>query len=198
MLSFFLLLLLLIVTVLVLLVLRKNQQKHAKETADRTAPLPALGDDIVPDFGTAPLDPASSSAAMDNWQLQVKNLRANQQYEDALQVCKTQFPQAQAIQQAAIILRQQIKINQENNVSFDQLLQRLYSLAALADMYSNGSQHKASAITQLLSAMHNIKEKYKLLGYQELKLLNKTDARLLEQCWGKPDAHRHAEEIYPP
>src|SRR5688500_15736959 len=146
MLSFILFLLLLTVTILVILVLRKNQQKHAKETVDRTAPLPALGDDLVPDFAppastnpaptpltpmpdvvipVVPMPDAANPAesdplkAMDNWQLQVKSLRASQQYDDALEICRSQFPKSQAIQQAAIILRQQIKISQEQNASIE-------------------------------------------------------------------------------
>jgi hypothetical protein len=230
MLSFILFLLLLAITLLVILVLRKNQQKHAKETVDRTAPLPALGDDVVPDFAppgvptaaastlVAPVpDSAMSDAsipvaptpdapgpaendplkAMDNWQLQVKSLRASQQYDDALEICRSQFPKSQAIQQAAIILRQQIKIRQEQNASVELLLQRLYSLAALTDIYSTGAPREVSAVTQILTVMQNIREKYQVLGHQELKLLNKSDVRLLEQAWGKPDSHRHAEEIYP-
>jgi hypothetical protein len=259
MLSFILLLLLLAITVLIFLVLRKNQQKHAKETVDRTAPLPALGDNLVPDFAppagptsAAPTSVARTPAAptpavprpaapspvaptpvtrtpaaptpaapipdtqipdaaipdaptaaesdllkaMDNWQLQVKSLRASQQYDDALEICRSQFPKSQAIQQAAIILRQQIKISQEQNAPVELLLQRLYSLAALADVYSTGAPREVSAVTQILTVMQNIREKYQVLGHQELKLLNKSDVRLLEQAWGKPDAHRHAEEIY--
>ncbi|MES2627149.1 MAG: hypothetical protein V4628_17820, partial [Pseudomonadota bacterium] len=118
MLSFFLLLLLLTILVLVIMVLRKNQQKHAKDTVDRTAPLPALGDDSVPDF-TPPAAATVAAKPSENWQLHVKTLRANQQYEDALEICRSQYPKAQAIAQAAIILRQQIKISQEKNVPFD-------------------------------------------------------------------------------
>ena len=213
MLSFILLLFVATVIVLIILVLRKNQQKHTKETVDRTAPLPALGENLLPDFapgpGAIPTDenpteptPADTAAAgdpvkaMDNWQLQVKNLRANQQFDDALELCRLQFPKSLAIQQAAIILRQQIKISQEQSVSFEQPLQRLYSLAALADIYGNGTRGEASA-AQILAVMQDIRGMYKVLGHQKLKLLNKTDIRLLEQAWGQPDAHRHAEELYP-
>ena len=213
--SFILLLLLLTITVLVILVLRKNQQKHTQETVDRTAPLPALGDNLVPDF--APLfvekpvkepvlkpvpeslaEPAASTPAkaMDNWQLQVKNFRTSQQYDAALAICHEHFPKSQAVAQAAIILRQQIKISQEKNLEFSSLLQALYSLAALADICGNGSSHKAADITQIEVVLQSSNEKYPMLGHEKLKLLNKGDARLLEQVWGKPDGHRHVKEIY--
>jgi hypothetical protein len=203
MLSFFVLLLLLIITAVVILVLRKNQQKHARETADRTAPLPALGE-VLPDFApsaaiTKPDFDVDVDAGVvktsDNWQLQVRTLRDSQQYDAALEVCRIQLPKAQAIQQAAIILRQQLKISQENNLPFDHLLENLYNLAALADVYS-GTRHKASSLNQIMATLHNGKEKYPVMGYQKLKLLNKSDIRLLEQAWGKPATHRRAEEVY--
>ena len=194
MLSFILLLLLLTITVLVILVLRKNQQKHTKETVDRTAPLPALGNNTLPDFAPPPASSAPVKV-MENWQVQIKNLRASQRYDDALDICRSQYPRAQAIQQAAIILRQKIKISQKSNTSYELVLQSLYSLAALADIYSNGPRHKSLAVGQVLAILENLKQKYLLLGYQKLKLLNKSDARLLEQAWGKPDAHRHVAEL---
>ena len=218
MLSLILLLLLVIVVVLVILVLRKNQQKHTKDTVDRTAPLPSLGDNMLPDFVVPPVTttaadvaptgvPAASivepdtlvedaaSKNSDNWQHQVKTLRASQQYGEALQVCRTQYPKALAFQQAAIILRQQIKINQERNMPFEQLLRSLYTLAALADVYSSGNRHEGFSIVQIEAALQNIRDKYSELGYQQLKLLNKSDIRLLEQAWGKPDSHCHAEDL---
>jgi hypothetical protein len=211
MLSFFVLLLLLLITVVVIVVLRKNQQKHAREIADRTAPLPAL-DDTLPDFAPvatttvadtdadiADTDVADADVDVvrsnDNWQLQVRTLRTNQQYDEALEVCRVQFPKSQAMQQAAIILRQQLKTSQENNLSLDHLLQNLYNLAALADIYS-GTRHKASSLGQIMALLYNGKEKYPMMGYQKLKLLNKNDIRLLEQAWGKPVTHRRAEEVY--
>jgi hypothetical protein len=183
----------------VIAVLRKNQQKHARETADRTAPLPAL-DDTLPDFAPAP-DAGDSMAdtvvraSDNNWQLQVKSLRMSQQYDEALEVCRTQFPKVQAMQQAAIILRQQLNISQENNVAYDHLLQNLYNLAALADIYSD-TRHNASSLAHIMAALHNGKANYRSMGYQQLKLLNKGDIRLLVQAWGTPETHRHAQEVY--
>lgn len=206
MLSFFVLLLLVLITVGVIAVLRKNQRKHVEETADRTAPLPAL-DDTLPDFVPAPVadepdggeepDPAEDAGAQpnDNWLLQIKTLRANQQYDEALDVCLIQFPKAQAIQQAAIILRQQIKISQDNGISFEDLLQNLYNLAAFADVYSS-NRHAPSSVPQMMAALRDCKARYPVMGYQQLKLLNKGDIRLLEQAWGKPETHRRAEQIY--
>jgi hypothetical protein len=200
MLSFLVLLLLLIIIVVVIVVLRKNQQKHARETADRTAPLPSL-DETLPDFAPARDtsdsigDIAIARASDNNWQLQVKTLRMSQQYDEALEVCRAEFPKVQAMQQAAIILRQQLNINQENNVAFEHLLQNLYNLAALADIYSDG-QHKASSLAHVMAALHNSKANYRSMGYQQLKLLNKGDIRLLVQAWGMPDTHRRAQEVY--
>jgi hypothetical protein len=195
MLSFFVLLLLLIITVVIFLVLRKNQQQHARETADRTAPLPAL-DDTLPDFAPPPFASASTPPnSADNWLQQVRTLRTSQQYDEALEVCLSQFPKAQAIQQAAIILRQQIKVSQENNIAFEDLLQNLYNLAAMADVYG-GTRHAAAPVAQIMAALYNCKGNYRAMGYQKLKLLNKNDIRLLEEAWGKPTTHRRAEEIY--
>lgn len=205
MLSFFVLLSLVLITVVVIAVLRKNQRKYREETADRTAPLPAL-DDTLPEFVSAPAadepdrreepDAAGDAGAQsnDNWLLQVKTLRANQQYDEALDVCLIQFPKAQAIQQAAIILRQQIKICQENATSFEDLLQNLYNLAAFADVFSS-NRYAPASVPQMMTALRDCKARYPVMGYQQLKLLNKGDIRLLEQTWGKPRTHRRVEEI---
>jgi hypothetical protein len=171
--------------------LHRNQQRRTVETVDRTAPLPALDEDQLPDFA-----PSTAPAhGNDNWLAQIKTLREAGQLTVALTLSRENFPRTQAFQQAAIILRQQIRNSLEHFQPADALLAELFHTAALADLFRTSSSHKPHDPQAALAAVRDLTFSYGNIGYLRLKLLNKSDIRALEQLWGSPATHRHVEEV---
>ncbi|MFN0001957.1 MAG: hypothetical protein ACKVOF_04075 [Pseudohongiellaceae bacterium] len=198
MLSLLFFLLLMVVIVLVTRLLRKNELRRTQDTADRTAPLPAIGRNQLAGFLSPPPTEKNSIVTARNsetWLLQVKSLRGRGMYADALQLCESHFPRMQAIQQAAIILRLLIKICLEQHHTFDSYLQALYRTAAIADQFRNATKSTPAQVQMILGELQNIHEFYSALGHRELKLLIKNDVRLLERVWGVPTTHLHVDDI---
>lgn len=138
---------------------------------------------------------ASPPTSSDNWLAQIRSLREAGELDAALALSRTQFPKTQAFQQAAIILRQQIREALEKFQPADALLRELYHTAALADLFRTSSSHKAIDPQAALAAVRTRTFQYNALGHLRLKLLNKSDVRALEQLWGAPEAHRHTEDL---
>ncbi len=170
--------------------LHRIQLRRTLETVDRTAPLPALENGQMPDFGGGSAPPAS-----DNWLGQIKVLRESGQLDAALSQSKAHFPKTQAFQQAAIILRQQIREGLEHFHPVDAQLLELFHTAALADLFRTSSSHKPADPQAALDAVRNLSFQYAAIGHLRLKLLNKSDVRALEQLWGNPPVHRHVEDV---
>jgi hypothetical protein len=177
--------------------LHRSQKRHAVETADLTAPLDALDKGRLSELvGTpAPQGEAGTAAADNNWLAQIRTLRESGQLDAALGLSKAQFPKTQAFQQAAIILRQQIREELEHSRPVDAVLRELFHTAALADLFRTTSSHKPVDPQAALNAVRNLNFQYAAIGHLRLKLLNKSDVRALEQLWGSPDVHRHTEEV---
>src|SRR5688572_25577460 len=87
--------------------LHRIQLRRTVENADLTAPLDALDEGRLPELVGTPQQAAP--AADNNWLAQIRTLRESGQLEAALSQSKAHFPKTQAFQQAAIILRQQIR-----------------------------------------------------------------------------------------
>lgn len=154
-------------------------------------PVPAA--DSTPASTTAAS--GASTAASDNWLAQIRSLRETGDLDAALALSRTQFPKTQAFQQAAIILRQQIRETLEKFQPADHLLRELYHTAALADLFRTSSSHKPVDPQAALAAVRTRTFQYNALGHLRLKLLNKSDVRALEQLWGAPEIHRHTEDL---
>ncbi|MDY6983768.1 MAG: hypothetical protein SV422_11825, partial [Pseudomonadota bacterium] len=136
-----------------------------------------------------------TAPANDNWLTQIRSLREDGQLDAALAASRAQFPKTQAFQQAAIILRQQIREAIEKFQPPDTLLLELYHTAALADLFRTSSSHKPRDSQAALDAVRGRAFQYSALGHLRLKLLNKSDVRALEQLWGAPPVHRHTEDL---
>lgn len=173
--------------------LHRIQLRRTVENADLTAPLEALDASPLPDFAGTPSQPAA--AAGDTWLAQIRSLRESGQLDAALGLSKAHFPKTQAFQQAAIILRQQIREGLEQFQPVETPLKELFHVAALADLFRSSSSHKPQDPLAALAAVRNLSFHYAAIGHQRLKLLNKSDVRALEQLWGSPAAHRHVEEV---
>jgi hypothetical protein len=144
---------------------------------------------------TPAASPDAAPAANDNWLTQVRSLRESGALDAALDLSRAQFPKTQAFQQAAIILRQQMREALEKFQPVDALLLELYHTAALADLFRTSSSHKPRDPLAALDAVRTHTFQYAALGHLRLKLLNKSDVRALEQLWGAPATHRHSEDL---
>jgi hypothetical protein len=194
--SFFLLLLAGAVVAACIWFLHRSQKRHTVETADLTAPLDALDKGQLSDFVGSGAQQAETAATADNnWLAQIRTLRESGQLDAALSMSKAQFPKTQAFQQAAIILRQQIREELDHSRPVDAILRELFHTAALADLFRTTSSHKPLDPQGALNAVRNLSFQYAAIGHLRLKLLNKSDVRALEQLWGNPDVHRHTEDV---
>ncbi|MEY4643089.1 MAG: hypothetical protein RLZZ227_3083 [Pseudomonadota bacterium] len=176
--------------------LHRTQVRRTVETADRAAPLPALDDGKLPDFvATPPTVAVAAAAANDNWLGEIRSLRDSDQLDAALALSRAHFPKTQAFQQAAIILRQQIRSGLDQFQPVGHLLVQLFHTAALADLFRSSTSHKPLDPAAALAAMRDMSFQYATIGHMRLKLLNKSDVRALEQLWGNPTTHRHVEDV---
>lgn len=183
----------------IILFLHKSQQQNRREVAERSAPLAGLEGDFRISTPPATADediPVIAPAGTgNNWLNQVKRLREKGDADAALALCEQHYPRVQAFQQAALILRQQIRELVEQHRPAHDCIRELYRVAAFADLFRSSNPHKPrdpQAAWQSLSALHF---DYRRLGTAELRLLTKRDVRHLEQLWGRPQAHLHAEEV---
>lgn len=183
----------------IILFLHKSQQQNRREVAERSAPLAGLEGDFRISTPPATADediPVIAPAGTgNNWLNQVKRLREKGDADAALALCEQHYPRVQAFQQAALILRQQIRELVEQHRPAHDCIRELYRVAAFADLFRSNNPHKPrdpQAAWQSLSALDF---DYRRLGTAELRLLTKRDVRHLEQLWGRPQAHLHAEEV---
>jgi len=184
-------LILALLTAVIILLLHKGQLRKRKEMIDRSTPLGVL--DI--DFSHAPMEPGNEPGTeQESWLEQVKRLRESSQNQAALGLSQQQFPRVQAFQQAAIILRQMIRELIEQHRPVGDEMRQLYRIAVMADLYRNSNVLKPSNPGAALQSLQGLNFDYKSIGTRHLRLLTKSDIRHLEQLWGRPHTHQHAED----
>jgi hypothetical protein len=203
---FLLFLLLALLTAGVIALLHRYQLQTRKDIVDRTAPLAALDlsyvDQLAPGASSntpmpdVPVFGASAPAVMgaDNWQEQIKQLRDQGREDAALALCRQHFPRIQAFQQAAIILRHRVRSLLEANRSVTGDVTELYRIAVMADLYRNSNPVKPRNAQASLQQLQQRQFDYNAIGTRQLRLLTKSDVRHLEQLWGRPARHQHAED----
>lgn len=212
---FILFLLLALLTAGIIALLHRNQLKNRSEVVDRSAPLAAVDlsfvDQASPPAATHPAPVTAAAApvtdvpvftaamaaepgAGDNWQEQLKRLRDEGHDEAAVAFCRQFFPRIQAFQQAAIILRHLIRVQVDANRSVVKELKELYRIAVMADLYRNSNPVKPRDGRSTLQQLLSLEFDYKVIGTRHLRLLTKSDVRHLEQLWGRPQQHMHAED----
>lgn len=150
-------------------------------------PSPAATDDDIPVM--------AASNAGNHWLNQVKRLREKGDSDAALALCEQYYPRVQAFQQAALILRQQIRERVEQHRPANDCIRQLYRVAALADLYRSNNPLRPRDPQAAWNTVAGQDFDYQRLGTRELRLLTKSDIRHLEQLWGRPVAHLHAEEV---
>src|SRR5690606_23914353 len=144
----------------IILFLHKSQQQNRREVAERSAPLAGLEGDFRISTPPATADeyiPVIAPAGTgNNWLNQVKRLREKGDADAALALCEQHFPRVQAFQQAALILRQQIRERVEQHRPAHDCIRELYRVAAFADLFRSNNPHKPrdpQAAWQSLSAL---------------------------------------------
>ncbi len=212
---FILFLLLALLTAGVIALLHRYQLKNRQDIVDRTAPLAAVDLSFVDDASpaatvdspampdvpvftasaaTSTATPAAEGGAGDNWQEQVRQLRESARDDAALALCRQHFPRIQAFQQAAIILRHRVRQQLEANHAAVAELKELYRIAVMADLYRNSNPRKPKDARSVLQQLQQREFDYNAIGTRQLRLLTKSDVRHLEQLWGRPAQHQHAED----
>ncbi|NNE38504.1 MAG: hypothetical protein HKN08_09380, partial [Gammaproteobacteria bacterium] len=119
----FLLISLIVIAVLINL-LHKNQVRKSREIADQSSPLPSLkpaksvnADSASPVLVVAALDSSINTKA--SWQEEVRQLRESGKYQEAINLCRRQYPKMLALKQTLVTLR--AKIKKEDNQSDESL-----------------------------------------------------------------------------
>jgi hypothetical protein len=189
--QFFLYLALALLTAGIIFMLHKGQLRKRREMIDRSTPLAVV--DV--DFSQPPVELVSEpDTEQESWLEQVKRLRESGQDQAALSLSQQQFPRVQAFQQAAIILRHLIRDLIEQHRPVRDEMQQLYRIAVMADLYRNSNVLKPSDPGAALQSLQGLDFDYKSIGTRHLRLLTKSDMRHLEQLWGRPHTHQHAED----
>lgn len=202
----------------IILFLHRSQQQNRREVVDRSAPLaipdielpasPANRSAMPASPGETPAQARSTrtgsavdipaitdSAGVGNWLDHVKRLREKGDVDGALHLCQTHFPRVQAFQQAALILRQQIRELVEQHRPVNAELKQLYQVAVFADLFRNSNPHKPRDPQAAFAAFAAFDFDYQRHGTRHLRLLTKSDIRHFEQLWSRPQSHLHAEDV---
>ena len=191
--------------------LHRYQTMEVEYTVDRSMPLPPLDDE---ELTTAPERPAPAAHDVEtptptlarvkpesppeprseNWLERVASLKKTGDMDQALALCEDEFPLWGAYNQACIILRTQIRNATPESAHENALLNRLYRLAATAELLHDKSPQSAHYTqTQLkeldLTALRELEFPYAEIGYAHLRLIRKSDIKLMQARWGKVHEH---------
>jgi hypothetical protein len=201
------------------LVLHNYQLRAASNSAERSAPLMAHGNDLylqsleiidsqfaIPVENSQadnlniqifqPFDPEERFiASVPNASIEEKPQTADKkasisQYDKEA----PQYPLLGAYTQCCIELRQRLKNIKGNPKLLDTTLHALYRTAAVAELlHSKNSEGKLSlGQLKLLpdELITGLDMPYDKLGYSELRLLRKSDIKRMLQLWGKPQTQQ--------
>ena len=209
--NLFLIAFVVLVIVAIIHALHRYQLRERREHADRSAPLstPPLSFADAAEEETvaaeAPAESESGAGAQESeeggpWLWEIKRLRERGDFAEALARSRARHPRVQAYQQTLVTLRAEIKLAQRDGRSLQPMLSSLYRHAALADLFRHDSPCRPDPDNPLAPrlaalAAERLDLPWPLIGYRRLRLLTRTDIRLLTEAWGEPDAHRHAEEV---
>ncbi len=181
--------------------LHRYQTMEVEYTVDRSTPLPPL-DDAESDAD----NPGKKSAASDraakprpvkvtqNWLNKVAQLKKSGDFEAALAICEEEFPLWGAYNQACIIERLKIKDDDTPDPIRESGLQRLYQLAVTAELlHDKTDETEHLTLNQLkeldLSTVNDLRHDYSEIGYAHLRLIRKSDIKIMLSLWGRPEQH---------
>lgn len=199
--------------------LHRYQTMEVEYHVDRTMPLPPLNsseqsgaasetpaaetdseDEVAAQEATPTPTPAPApaeprTADRSNWLARVAELKREGELDQALAVCEQEFPLWGAYNQACIVHRARLKQYESDKDKAATLLQRLYRLAAIAELLHDKSdparQLSPPQLKELdLSGIEELDFPYAQIGYAHLRLVRKSDIKLMQSLWGRPDQHQ--------
>ena len=136
-----------------------------------------------------------------NWRQSVLEMRKKKQIEPALNLCKSKFPLYTAYREATLILKSTLQSEGSSQAKIQGILSQLYKTAAIAELIhmKKSAENKRLPykvkITNI-TLLEKIPFDYNKLGYLELPLLTKKDARVLVSHWGEPRKHDSPRNLY--
>jgi len=131
-----------------------------------------------------------------NWQEQLVKAKQVGDFAFAEQLCETRLPLWSAYNQYSILLRAELKAAQANdNGLITTKLHKLYRAAAIAELLHDKSEGETRYTLNQLRNMplHHLEEldmPYSEIGYAQLRLIRKSDVKLMLDHWGRPAQHR--------
>ncbi len=135
------------------------------------------------------------------WQDQLAKAKNVGNFELAKQLCRQQFPLWSAFNQACITIRGQLKTIDLGSESAAKLLLELYRTAAMAELLHDKSEqaesfklHQLRSIDQ--AALAQLDFPYTEIGYAQLRLIRKSDVKMMLASWGRPQGHKYPREQY--
>ncbi len=118
------------------------------------------------------------------------------------EVAQQFLPWPLGFKESVLALRAMIRGQKKQQGDYQRLLWRLYQLAAWESFYPKQSDRVGEpgfkVFVQFPGAkVTGLEMDYRQLGYQQLKLLTKTDAKMLVALYGEPQAHSTLYDLYP-
>lgn len=159
-----------------------------------SAPPPQSEPDPVPEL-TAARTPDPKQ-----WREHSQTLREAGAYEAALSACEMGWPRWQSYQEAARVIRAAIRASAAEER--DIWLERLYQLAAQASFLHDKVQGMPDPNWQMLAQRFDhadvtaLEMPWDTLGYQQLRLLTKSDIKLLTKTKNEPKNHQSARVLH--
>src|SRR5690606_18883925 len=214
----------LVLLALIVYLLHAHQQQQKIDSVDRTVPLPPLEGEIhLPDAETpipaveltpepepepeppVPVAAVAQVAPSADWLARSRTLTEQGDFDQALEIARSAYPQIGAFRQACVILRAQLrelrKGKPEHSSRQEATLAALYHTCALAAFF-HASDDNVPPLS--LSAQRRLRDRswltlpmpYDQLGTLHLDLLTTTDIKLLTATWGKPSQHRQVRHYH--
>jgi hypothetical protein len=126
------------------------------------------------------------------WADKIKELKEDP--EARLDLALDNLPLPAAFREAAAALRALIRIERKEGSEWQSRLKRLYDLAAYESLmldYAPRLQEPGYNVMESIPGrvVTELEFSYDTLGYRDLRLLNKTDAKWLVEAWGEPTRH---------
>ncbi|MDT8428572.1 MAG: hypothetical protein RQ757_07385 [Pseudomonadales bacterium] len=184
--------------------LHRYQKTRSLDNADRQSPLPPLSatPQLMIEIATAHDEQRPRRTTGTTWRTLYRQLKNSGEPEAAMAVCIENFPQRQAFELAARLVRAQIReLAAEQQAHKSELLQQLY-LIACQDSFIHDRLDGVANLNRLQlqtlpsSAWMGLAMPYQEIGYEQLALLNKTDQRDIRTNWGAPLRHQSAKAYH--
>lgn len=157
---------------------------------------PPLADTPAEPGATTPREPSLDTTA--DWRQTCQKLRDQGRFEDALTICQQAWPQWQSFDHAARVMRAAIRSSGSGTADRQHWLSRLYTLACQASFLHDKVDGLPDPTRQLLVQTFTLQDVAGLdmpwshIGYQNLRLLTKSDCKQLLQWKGEPQTHQSA------